>query len=720
MEQSIATSNATIVSIQGQAFAVDAQGNIRSLQPGDSVVPGEMIITSQGAQLGFYYGEDQYLLGDNSATQLPNVDIAEGPLSAANDLDVDALQQAILEGADPTELFEATAAGGAPTAAGGEAAGNGGFITIDRIGGETIAQTGFDTQAPQVSNNVAQTDSDANAPEPLAAIDNSQPEPTPPAPSPDQAPTITLTAGSITEDLVDADTVIASFTSNDADGDVLNHSLLNDTDGFFVIDGNEIKLSDAGIAAVNNDQLNLTTLNLTIQVEANGLTASDSASVEIVRVDDEPATPIDQAPTIDVVAQSVTEDAVSTDTIVANFTSNDPDGDVQTYQLLNNDDGYFVIDGNQVKLTADGVAAINNDSLNLTSLDLTVQVEANGLTATDSDTLSIVRVDDEPSTPVDQAPTIDVVAQGVTEGAVSTDTIVANFTSNDPDGDVQTYQLLNNDDGYFVIDGNQVKLTADGVAAINNDSLNLTSLDLTVQVEANGLTSTDSDTLSIVRVDDEPSTPVDQAPTIDVVAQSVTEDAVSTDTIVANFTSSDPDGDVQTYQLLNNDDGYFVIDGNQVKLTADGVAAVNSDALNLSELSINVQVSANGQTAADSDIVNVVRVNDAPDTDAVVLTPIAEDSGARTITSDELLASAGDIEGDDLTISNLQISAGSGSLVNNNDGTWTYTPAANDDTEVSFSYEITDNGSTDGASDPQTVDGSASLDITPVNDAPDT
>ncbi|GDY28208.1 hypothetical protein AHAT_40980 [Agarivorans sp. Toyoura001] len=722
MEQSIATSNATIVSIQGQAFAVDAQGTIRSLQPGDSVVPGEMIITSQGAQLGFYYGEDQYLLGDNSATQLPNVDIAEGPLSAANDLDVDALQQAILEGADPTELFEATAAGGAPTAADGEAAGNGGFITIDRIGGETIAQTGFNTQAPQVPTNAAQTDSDANAPEPLAAIDNSQPEPTPtpPAPSPDQAPTITLTAGSITEDLVDADTVIASFTSNDADGDVLNHSLLNDTDGFFVIDGNEIKLSDAGIAAVNNDQLNLTTLNLTIQVEANGLTASDSASVEIVRVDDEPATPVDQAPTIDVVAQSVTEDAVSTDTIVANFTSNDPDGDVQTYQLLNNDDGYFVIDGNQVKLTADGVAAINDDSLNLTSLDLTVQVEANGLTSTDSDTLSIVRVDDEPSTPVDQAPTIDVVAQSVTEDAVSTDTIVANFTSSDPDGDVQAYLLLNNDDGYFVIDGNQVKLTADGVAAINDDSLNLTSLDLTVQVEANGLTSTDSDTLSIVRVDDEPSTPVDQAPTIDVVAQSVTEDAVSTDTIVANFTSSDPDGDVQAYLLLNNDDGYFVIDGNQVKLTADGVAAVNSDALNLSELSISVQVSANGQTATDSDIVNVVRVNDAPETDAVALTPIAEDSGARTITSDELLASAGDIEGDDLTVSNLQISAGSGSLVNNNDGTWTYTPAANDDTEVSFSYDITDNGSTNGASDPQTVSGSASLDITPVNDAPET
>ena len=48
---------------------------------------------------------------------------------------------------------------------------------------------------------------------------------------------------------------------------------------------------------------------------------------------------------------------------------------------------------------------------------------------------------------------------------------------------------------------------------------------------------------------------------------------------------------------------------------------------------------------------------------------------------------------------------------NNGDGTWTYTPAANDDTAVSFSYTISDGA---GGS----VAGTASLDITPVNDNP--
>ncbi|WP_040306941.1 retention module-containing protein, partial [Agarivorans albus] len=326
MEQSIATSSATIVSIQGQAFAVDAQGNIRPLQAGDTIAPGELIITSQGAQLGFYYGDDQYVLGDNSATQLPEFDPSQtlSQLNAANDLDVEALQQAILEGADPTELFEATAAGGAP-AGDGSSAGNGGFVTIERIGVETIAQAGFDTQPPATSSEIADTDNEAT--EPLA-INNSSNEPTPPAPSPDQAPTISLSVQAITEGSVDIDTVVATFSSSDPDGDEITHSLVNDPQGFFVIDGNEIKLTEAGVAAVNDDQLNLTSLNITIQAEANGLTASDSADVSIARTDDGVTPPVDQGPSISVTAETLTEESVSTDTVVANFTSSDPEGDV--------------------------------------------------------------------------------------------------------------------------------------------------------------------------------------------------------------------------------------------------------------------------------------------------------------------------------------------------------------------------------------------------------
>ena len=85
------------------------------------------------------------------------------------------------------------------------------------------------------------------------------------------------------------------------------------------------------------------------------------------------------------------------------------------------------------------------------------------------------------------------------------------------------------------------------------------------------------------------------------------------------------------------------------------------------------------------------------------------------ITSAELLANVSDAEGAVLSISGLAIASGSGTLVDNNNGTWTYTPAANDDTAVSFSYTISDNGAA-----PNSVAGTATLDITPVNDAPTT
>ncbi|TIT75360.1 MAG: hypothetical protein E5W45_08960, partial [Mesorhizobium sp.] len=104
----------------------------------------------------------------------------------------------------------------------------------------------------------------------------------------------------------------------------------------------------------------------------------------------------------------------------------------------------------------------------------------------------------------------------------------------------------------------------------------------------------------------------------------------------------------------------------------------------------------------------------------MTLAAIAEDSGARTITQAELLANAGDIEGDALVASGLAISSGGGTLDDNGDGTWTYTPDADDDTSVSFSYTITDDGTTNGGADPLSVAGSATLDITPVNDAPTT
>ncbi|EGR2695639.1 tandem-95 repeat protein, partial [Vibrio parahaemolyticus] len=98
--------------------------------------------------------------------------------------------------------------------------------------------------------------------------------------------------------------------------------------------------------------------------------------------------------------------------------------------------------------------------------------------------------------------------------------------------------------------------------------------------------------------------PVNDAPTIKVDAvESITEDAVNTDTVVATLTVRDTDTpeDQLAVSLENNSNGYFVLVGNEVKLTQAGVDAVNNDELNLKDLTVSASVSDGvNPTASDS------------------------------------------------------------------------------------------------------------------------
>ncbi len=125
-------------------------------------------------------------------------------------------------------------------------------------------------------------------------------------------------------------------------------------------------------------------------------------------------------------------------------------------------------------------------------------------------------------------------------------------------------------------------------------------------------------------------------------------------------------------------------------------------------VSFSYTVSDGTTTVPGSATLDLTPVNDAPVASAVTLAAIAEDSGAHLITTADLLAGATDVDHDTLSVSGL--SASSGTLVDNHNGTWTFTPAGDDDTSVSFSYTVSD-GTT-------TVPGGATLDLTPVNDAP--
>ncbi|ELB2121125.1 RTX toxin [Vibrio parahaemolyticus] len=306
--------------------------------------------------------------------------------------------------------------------------------------------------------------------------------------------------------------------------------------------------------------------------------------------------------------------------------------------------------------------------------------------------------------PVNDVPTIKVEAvESITEDAVSTDTVVATLTVRDTDTpeDQLTVSLENNSNGYFVLVGNEVKLTQAGVDAVNNDELNLKDLTISASV-SDGVnpTANDSDSLIVNRVNDAPTIKVDAV-------ESITEDAVSTDTVVATLTVRDTDTpeDQLTVSLENNSNGYFVLVGNEVKLTQAGVDAVNNDELNLKDLTISASVSDGvNPTANDSDSLIVNRVNDAP----VAKDDIATTQEDTAVTID-VLPNDSDVDGDKLSIQSASVPEAQGK-VEIVDGKLVFTPAENFHGDAEITYTLTDGALTDQAT--------VNVTVNAVNDTP--
>ncbi|WP_139127836.1 beta strand repeat-containing protein, partial [Vibrio parahaemolyticus] len=485
------------------------------------------------------------------------------------------------------------------------------------------------------------------------------------------APTIKVDAvESITEDAVSTDTVVATLTVRDTDTseDQLTVSLENNSNGYFVLVGNEVKLTQAGVDAVNNDELNLKDLTISASV-SDGVnpTANDSDSLIVNRVND--------APTVEnaIADQELSED-FATYTIDLNDAFKDSDS------ALN-----FSVSGNSNVLVSieNGIATITptadwngSETLMFTATDPSGESVSQTVNFTVAPVADIVA---DKATVVEDTPTIiKVLGNDTFEGdgkVVSLDTNngPANGTvSVNPDGSV-TYTPNDNYVGkdtftYVVTSGGvsestavEVNVTPVNDAPVAKDDIATTQEDtaVTIDVLPND-TDVDGDKLSIQsasvpeaqgkveivdgklvftpaenfnghaeiiytvtdgELTDEAKVsvtvnPVNDAPTIKVDAvESITENAVSTDTVVATLTVRDTDTpeDQLTVSLENNSNGYFVLVGNEVKLTQAGVDAVNNDELNLKDLTISASVSDGvNPTASDSDSLVVNRVNDAP------------------------------------------------------------------------------------------------------------
>ncbi|MCK8080134.1 retention module-containing protein [Vibrio sp. 1CM24A] len=144
---------AVVEAVSGEVIAVKSDGSARKISVGDIIRENEIVITANQAELllGTPNGVTEVASNcvgcvdqDLAWTDAPiagevNFDLQQADAGDFDDDEFAAIQEAILGGADPTQILEATAAGG------GLGSANAGFVTIDYNYTETHPSTFFET-----------------------------------------------------------------------------------------------------------------------------------------------------------------------------------------------------------------------------------------------------------------------------------------------------------------------------------------------------------------------------------------------------------------------------------------------------------------------------------------------------------------------------------------------------------------------------------------------
>ena len=154
MKNQMITEVSHVISISGVARIQTPDGVLHELKVGDVLQPGTEVLLADATSFAFELGLPELAQPiDIPADQQPTMPAMGAAAddqtgAAAGDqttAQINALQQAILAGQDPTQAFEAAAAGVAADAGGGgPGSGNSGFISIDRVGNATIAEAGYE------------------------------------------------------------------------------------------------------------------------------------------------------------------------------------------------------------------------------------------------------------------------------------------------------------------------------------------------------------------------------------------------------------------------------------------------------------------------------------------------------------------------------------------------------------------------------------------------
>ncbi|NNF80197.1 MAG: tandem-95 repeat protein, partial [Rhizobiales bacterium] len=284
--------------------------------------------------------------------------------------------------------------------------------------------------------------------------------------------------------------------------------------------------------------------------------------------------------------------------------------------------------------------------------------------------------------------------------------------------DTHSFTIAVSDPNFEIVNGNELVLKTGAALDYEADPSHAVTVDVTV-TDSDGASYVETFTINLNDVND-PVVAQDDLVSTD------EDNAFSGDVLLDNGNGADfdQDGDTLTITEIN---GSAASVGTQIALGSGALLTLNSDgtfdydpngqfeSLNTGETATDSFTytvdDGNGSSDTATVTVTIDGVSDAPNAGDVDLGAILEDN-SLIITEAQLLANSTDPDssGGDLSISNVSVSASFGAIVDNLNGTWTFTPVSDlhaDDLPITFTVE--DEGA---RSDTAT----ATLDITAVAD----
>ncbi|MEE1981949.1 VCBS domain-containing protein [Shewanella xiamenensis] len=177
------------------------------------------------------------------------------------------------------------------------------------------------------------------------------------------------------------------------------------------------------------------------------------------------------------------------------------------------------------------------------------------------------------------------------------------------------------------------------------------------------------------------------APVLQAQSQSVTEDG---SVLRGQMVAQDVDhGDALNFSTSSTTAGFVLHDDGSYTFDPANTAYQHLAAGQTQKLTIPITVTdSEGASDTENLIITITGRNDVPKVSQVEVLTASREDAVFVLSKAQLLAHVSDVDGDNLSITN--ITSDHGSLVSHRDGSYTFTPAANYNGQVTFHYDLVD------------------------------